>query len=205
LKINEKMSDIGKAVFIAMLAALFFMGFIENGVAQEELIFSESFEDPDITGGSNTDPNGWTVVNGGLNDEDTLWFTTPFGAQALWINGDAATTTTNILSDVLQVNYTYTLTFNTARRNNMTHRGNTWVASLLAGSTTLASTNGAPTTSDFSESAEIVFKPGASHAALIGETLAIRFAVDTDYQPNFDNVMLTAIAPPPAGTVLIIR
>jgi hypothetical protein len=171
-------------------------------------VFYDSFEYPDISsdadGYSNTDPVGWTGGTGGLNHENCGQFTTPYGGQALWLNGGAAKTTSSILSEVLQEGYTYTLTFNVGRRANMSSRGNDYVASLLAGATTLVSTNGAAAQNDFSEAVSVVFTPDASHAALIGQTLAIQFAIDTDYQPHFDNVMLVAM-PPQNGIIFVIR
>jgi hypothetical protein len=70
---------------------------------------------------------------------------------------------------------------------------NDYVVSLMADGTPLASTNGVATQTNFAESVEIVFTPNQSHAALIGQILAIGLGIDTDIQPQFDNVMLRAV------------
>lgn len=177
-------------------------------VRSSPVIFYDSFEYPDISadadGYTNTDPVGWAGGSGGLNHENCGQFTTPYGNQALWLNGGPKKTSSSILSEVLQEDYTYTLTFNVGRRNNMGHKLNDYVGSLLAGSTTLDSASGVATLTDFSESVEIVFTPDGSHSGLIGQTLAIQFSIDTDYQPHFDNVMLLA-EPPKDGLIFIIR
>jgi hypothetical protein len=110
-------------------------------------------------------------------------------------------TTAAILSAVLEWGYTYTLSFNVARRSTL---GGNYRISLLAGGTELASTNGTPTLTDFSESNMIVFKVGPGHTALVGQPLVIRLAVDTALQPHWDNIMLRA-EPTPCGTVFKFR
>lgn len=152
------------------------------------LILYESFENPDVTGLGGTDPTGWS--GGGINDNDSGVLETPFGSQAAWLNSGSFSTTGTILSDVLQDGYTYTLSFNVGRRSDV--GGGTYNVSLLAGATTLASTSGSPTQTDFSETDEIVFTPDGSHAALLGETLVIQISGTT--QAHFDNVSLTAVS-----------
>jgi hypothetical protein len=157
------------------------------------LIFYDSFENPDVTGLTNTKPTGWSA--GAINDENAGLFTTPYGNQAAWLNGGSMDTTAAILSAVLQAGYTYTLSYNVARRSDL---GGDYVVSLRAGATTLASQSGTPTKTDFSESGQIVFTPDASHAGLLGQTLVIRLALNTTLQPHFDNIMLLAV--PPSGS-----
>jgi hypothetical protein len=207
-------SEVGKRLFVALdsqdgngstngfaLLDDFQLSVVTSG--GDSIIFYDSFEFPDISGTSNTNPAGWNGA-GGMNDEDAGLFSTPYGDQVLWMNSGTATTTAAILSEVLQERYTYTLTCNVARRSDQGHNPNSYVISLLADGTPLASANGAATQTNFTESVEIVFTPDQSHAALIGQTLVIGLGVD-GLQPQFDNVMLVAEAPPPLGTLLIVR
>ena len=175
--------------------------------AQAVIIFTESFEDPAVTGFTNTNPTGWTELGGGsaggINDEDTGAFTTPYGSQVAWANGtNQFITSGSILSDVLTAATTYTLDFNIAKRNTLS--GGTYRVELLAGATVLATVTGTPLLSDFSESDQIVFTPDGSHAALLGQTLAIRFGTDGSFQPQFDNFILDATAvPEPSAACLL--
>ena len=171
---------------------------------EEITIFYDSFEDPDVTGTTGTDPHGWVTTAHpdyvGLNDVDSGLFTTPYGSQAMKIYSIAtATTTTSILSEVLEANTTYTLSFSVAKRNDQAATG--YLVELLAindlnaietvlGTATGTSLN----TSDMSHSDSIVFTPNAGHANL-GERLAIRFKkredIDWTTNPQYDNVRLT--------------
>ena len=171
--------------------------------ANATTIFTESFENPSIS----TDPNGETdeiptgwleAGQGGLNHGPNMGkFSTPFGDQAAWINNGTLTTTATILSDVLTAGTTYTLSFNVAKRTDL---NGSYDVRLLAGTTVLESTSGSMTLTDMSESDGFVFTPDGSHAALLGQTLAIQLAGST--QPHYDNVILTAV-PEPSTTALL--
>ena len=93
-------------------------------------LFTESFENPDITGVSDTDPPGWTggshVVYVQLVDEGAGAFSTPFGNQALSIYSFNAghlefSTTASNLNSTLQAGTTYDLSFNVAHVSNVTN------------------------------------------------------------------------------------
>jgi hypothetical protein len=55
----------------------------------------------------------------------------------------------------------------------------------------------------------LVFIPDGSHAAFLGETLAIRLRKPAGAWDNgdilYDNIKLKAVPPPPAGTVIMFR
>jgi hypothetical protein len=187
---------------IKLLLLAFMMAFIVLAGAPVFAveIFNDSFESPDATGYDNIQPTGWTGV-GGINDNDSGGLTTPFGTQAAWTNStDPLMTTTDILSDVLTENTIYTLSVNVGKRTNL--GGGNYKISLYAGDTELDNVTGIPTTTDFSEVAQIVFEPDATHAALLGQTLVIHLATNGGYQPHFDNVILSAV-PEPATMVLL--
>jgi hypothetical protein len=173
---------------LALLASVLFAVASANAA----VIFTEGFENPDVTGYTNTQPTGWTGT-GAINDNDSGGLTTPFGTQAAWTNStNPLMTTTDILSDVLTENTIYTLSVNVGKRTNL--GGGNYKISLYAGDTELDNVTGIPTTTDFSEVAQIVFQPDATHAALLGETLVIHLATNGGYQPHFDNVILETTA-----------
>ncbi len=167
--------------------------------ANAAVIFTETFEDNDISGFSNDVETGWVKTSSaGLVDLDDAAQFTGTG-QAAWTNG-TQTTTASILSDVLAVGTTYTLSSEIAKRTDL---GGTATIQLLAGTTVLDEVSATPTASDFSESIQLIFTPDGSHAGLIGQTLAIRIGVDS-VQPAFDNVVLDATAvPEPSSTALL--
>ncbi len=185
--------------------------------ATAAVIFSESFESPDVSSAEDTDPTGWATVGHpsyvGLRDVADGTFTTPYGSQAVscytrkppdpWSN---ATTTSSILSDTLTADMVYTLSFNVAA--NIGHTPAEYRAELLAIDDSgpvetvlafVAADNDG--TTDMSYSDTIVFTPDASHTALLGQRLAIRIGHDPDYSghygntPLFDNVQLVANDP----------
>ena len=174
------------------------------GSADAAVIFTESFENPSVTGFTNTNPTGWTEnggsTSGGINEDSVAELDTPFGAQALWTNGNDFTTQSSILSDTLTDGLTYTLTVHLGKRSGLS--GGTYTIDLLAGTTVLDTDTAevSSTSTDFSQVSTIVFTPDASHAALLGQTLAIR--LDGTTQTHFDNVQLTAV-PEPGSLALL--
>lgn len=177
---------------LLMLAA--FAGFSLVGANATE-IFTENFENPVVTtatGYTNVMPTGWTGA-GGINTEASGQFTTNAGEQAFWTNSAVGSMTTSaILSETLTVGVTYTLDVEVGKRSGLS--GGDYNISLLAGTTLLANVTGSPITSDFSESAQIIFTPDVTHAGLLGETLQINLATNGAHQPHFDNVVLDATA-----------
>lgn len=185
--------------FVALIVVL------SAGSANAALIFSEGFENPVVTGFSNTNPTGWAEngisTGGGINNDSDARLDTPFGDQALWTNGNDFTTTGGILPNVLLTNTTYTLTVNLGRRTDLS--GGTYTIALLAGTTVLDSDSAAvlAASTNFSQVSTIVFTPDASHNGLLGQTLAIR--LDGTTQTHFDNVQLFAV-PEPTSLVMAL-
>jgi hypothetical protein len=180
------------------------------------LIFKESFENPDVTGLTNTKPAGWTYAGhpgySGVNDEDSGVMSTPHCSQAAWIYGNGSlTTSASILSAVLEPNMDYTLGFNVAELSDNAGYDTRYAADLLAGSTVLGTITGEVTTTDMSEWYSIVFSTGDTHPNL-GETLTVRLRKGTggDWQsnPQYDNVTLAATAaqiiPEPSAFILSV-
>ncbi|MBT7957766.1 MAG: FecR domain-containing protein [Akkermansiaceae bacterium] len=159
------------------------------------VIFEDSFENPAITGLTNTKPSGWSQdlpAGGiGLNDNDSGKLNTPFGSQVMWSNGGAIKTSSLIMLEKLIGNGTYTLSVHVGRRSDL--HGGTCTIELLAGDTVLATTSEAVSNSstDFSQVVRLVYTPDESHRHLRGETLAIRLKGET--QTQFDNVRLEII------------
>ncbi len=183
----------------------------------EGLIFKGSFEDPDITGLTSTDPTGWASAGHpgytGLNDENSGALETPYGAQVARIYSTASLTTTpSILDEVVAdplpgTKMLYTLTFNVAERFDREQYDTRFAVDLLAGSTVLATLTGEVTTTDMSEVYSLIY--GANFGdPYAGEPLAIRLrkGAGGDWQsnPQYDNVILTGVLiPEPASLSLL--
>jgi len=184
------------------LAAVFMAAVTGNAAAV--VIFSDSFESPDVTGNTNTEPTGWIETgssNAGVNDENSGVFTTPFGSQVAWVNTNAALeTTASILSAVLEPNTDYTLSFNVGRRTDLNPptRPNNYDVQLWAGSTMLGQAAGHTTLTDLSETDGFVVNIGSSHPAH-GQALKIVLAGET--QPQYDNLELSTGGPAPIPAV----
>jgi large repetitive protein len=178
---------------------------------QSTQIFFESFENPDVTGETVTNPTGW-VENAhpsyvGILDEDTGSFSTPYGQQALKTYYNAvATTTASILSDTLQAGIEYSLSVNVARFQALA--SGDYQIELLAiapdnSTTVLQTASGKAYLTDFSETAELTFSAGDGHAA-IGHRLAVRLRHELPAAytntPLFDNVILETKGFSLAGT-----
>lgn len=171
-------------------------------------LFTESFETPvapedpgfmpfnEESQASAPDETWWSEEGsgGGIMAQETGWFTTPYGNQCAWSNTNVHIT----LTDVLEANTTYTLSANVAIRTDDV--GGDFLVELLAGDTVLGSETGTPTTTDFSESVEVVIPIGATHVAL-GEALTIRLGINEELQPLFDNVVLSSEFVPPAPVI----
>jgi hypothetical protein len=163
-------------------------------------IFAESFENPphlDATGLAIAQVNseGW-VRSGtaGLMDEDSAFFVTFDGSQVAVLDDSATYTTTTNLTETLQANVMYTLSFNVASKNSgsVTYETELWAGSTIVGRVrgTVASFDTAVT------SAEIRFTAPSDHAE-IGQTLAIRLkhpdagGGSNEAEIYYDNVLLT--------------
>jgi len=199
-----------------LAAAVSCLGLISAGA---EILLSESFESPAVTGLADTNPNGWTTTGHpayqGLVNVDSGQFTTPYGSQALSCytpagvaNWSYSATTSALLSATLTPGKQYTLSFNVAAvagRPRAAYRAEI-VAINAAGTVTTLLTSkvaNANSTSNMSSSDSIVFVPNFSHVALIGHRIAVRLGMDYDYdihgaayqdQPRFDNVVLDAVS-----------
>lgn len=176
-----------------------------DSTAQQVVIFEESFENPDVTGLTSTDPVGWSQTHHpsyvGLHDEDTGLITTPFGAQALKVYGTStvASTTEAILSAVLKENMMYTLTFHVAKRRDQAATG--YLVELVAvaadGSVTVldsAQGTGVDTT-DMSH-ADCIVVTAQQCQGHLGKRIAIQLKkpADVDWRtnPQYDNLVLKA-------------
>src|SRR6056297_3448509 len=175
-----------------------------HSAASAEVVFSESFESPVVSGfQTNTVPdNGnWVGSRGPFNasvrgpyNDNVNWpavpvFTTPYGDQAYYLNYSTTmlTTAQGATGQTITADVTYTLTFNAAHLEGTTAN---YRAELVAfgpdddnsvredsnnpAGTIVASAGGEITSSDMSNSFSIVFTPDSSHPNL-GEELAIRF------------------------------
>jgi cysteine-rich repeat protein len=178
-------------------------------VPTDLVIFTESFESPDITGESSTDPTGWAspvVVHPnylGLIDNDLGNTQTPYGTQfAKVYMGNYiqyptnATTQESLFNDSLESGKSYNLSVNVAKIT--TQAGGYYLVDLAAidrttgAITTLASMSGVATNNVFSEVASLSYNSGASNPNE-GDRLAIILKHDGPFaqQPRYDNVILT--------------
>jgi hypothetical protein len=127
------------------MALLAFFG----SVASADIIFSESFESPVVSGfDDNTVPdngnwigatNGFGSSNRGLYNEsvvfpDTPPFTTPYGDQAYYLNytNSALTTAQGVIAETLTAGELYTIKFNTAVVAGNESSGYTYLVEFLA-------------------------------------------------------------------------
>jgi len=166
-----------------------------------ELLY-DSFEAPDISGQSDEVPPGWSRQSFGANDysemwdEDTGFFTSPYGSQviACWSLSGYVTTSINA---VLQPGTTYTLTFNVENYNvdaGAPRSDNEYTAYLYAGTNLLSSVTGLTTTNDMSVSNVVTYAVGDSHPAL-GEQMKVYLQLsggEWHAKALFDNVRLIA-------------
>jgi alpha-galactosidase len=186
--------------------------------AASQVVFSESFEAPVVSGfDDNTVPsNGnWIGSSGafnaslrGLYNESVVWpvtppFTTPYGDQGYSLNYSTTmlTTAQGATGQTITADVTYTLTFHASKVEGTT---TDYLAHLVAfgaaddnaarqnpnsmAGTIVAQATGAITASDMSDLVTIVFTPDASHPHL-GKELGIRFDKD-DGNAIYDNVRL---------------
>ncbi|EMI57701.1 LamG-like jellyroll fold domain-containing protein, partial [Rhodopirellula sallentina] len=168
------------------------------------ILFTESFETPDISGLNDDDPTGWTSDSHPSYvrhvDEDSGDFTTPYGDQAIRVYQGStvgATTDATGLNAPLEADSTYQLSFNVARGGGAVGE---YIVQLIAiagdnSETILSSVSGIANETDFSESGTITFTTDGSHTAVLGDRIAIRLLHDpaSDYTHNvhFDNILLT--------------
>ncbi len=173
----------------------YFLSELPKTAPKPLVIFEDSFENPSITGLTNTKPSGWLhdlpTSQTGLSNNDSGKLNTPFGSQVMWSNGGAIKTNPLSFSETLIGNATYTLSVNVGRRSDV--HGGTCTIELLADDTVLASASEAVANSstDFSQVVRLVFTPDESHRKLRGKTLAIR--LKGEVQTQFDNVRLEII------------
>ncbi|EMI46059.1 LamG-like jellyroll fold domain-containing protein [Rhodopirellula sp. SWK7] len=168
------------------------------------VLFTDSFETPDVTGTNANDPPGWisdshpSYVN--HVDEDSGSFTTPYGDQGIRVYQGStigATTDATGLNAPLEANSSYQLSFNVARA---TGAVGDYIVQLIAiagdnSETILSSVSGLAYETDFSESGTINFTTDGSHTAVLGDRIAIRLlhnpASDYTNAVLFDNIQLT--------------
>jgi hypothetical protein len=195
------------------------------------LVFRESFESPDVTTIQNLVPPGWTI-SGAASGYRYIWdtyyyggvladprpdgiFSTPstsfeayHGRQAARIRvGPTWQTTTNILDLALEDKTLYTLSFSAAQEG--TYSGGRINASLLAGTHVLATTNTlipAVATDLYQFTQSLEFMSDASHAGLFGSNVVVEvYGTGGNSYYLIDNIRLTAIPPPPAGCLFLVR
>jgi hypothetical protein len=174
-----------------------------NGTVDPYIIFSEGFEDPVVYRAAGMSAAGW-LGNGTQKNEDGGLFTTPYGNQVgdpSYLGSAARKIETTALSDVLELDYTYTLTFNVGNvnvDNGAPRSDNRYVAELIAGSTVVATSTALTSTDDLSETGGFVFLADGVQPNL-GEALSLKFymsAGDYHAHPLIDNVKLRAVRPP---------
>ncbi len=194
-----------------------------GGTAHAQTIFSESFEQPDITGqwvisGFHADGPwpGWVGVNRytgmldtSVNVAGSEMFINSFGDQIAYVfnnlpgedTGASLTTTSDSLGAVLRADTVYTLTFNTASDGGAAIN---YHVELLAiedtgpVETVLAAATGPVASNDLSATSDsIVFTTSDTHPNL-GQRVAIRLrkgAGDWHYNIYYDNLQLLAVDP----------
>ena len=204
--------------------------------ASAGVVFSESFESLVVNGfDDNTVPSGGKWIgsttgfgsnNRGLFNESVAWpvtpsFSTPYGAQAYYINygGAGLTTSVGTTGQTLTAGVTYKVSFNTAVAVG-TASGNYQVELVAFGTaddnttranctssrpgTILASTTGTVTTTNMATSPGILFTPAAGNAHL-GKDLGIRIIRSTN-SVLYDNIRLVVghdMNPSPASGVTV--
>lgn len=182
------------------------------------VLLTEDFEAP-ISNNTNPlpAPTGWTYVQrGGRSDLQGLWndpAMTNFGNQFLRHfeqGGYRLQTTDAILDATVQVGAEYTLTFHYGAI--VANRAGRFTASLLAidddGVETVLATQNFEFTSGQFLGLTAVGTLSVTPTLNDGERLAIEFRNILEAGTNhagIDNLQLTAIPPPPAGTVISIR
>jgi hypothetical protein len=155
----------------------------ENVVANSNIVFYSSFEEPIVTGSqSGTNPSGWNDLSTGSNNKaglGYLWasgYTNMMGYQAAYLNvyncDPILQTTTSILDASLQVNNRYTVSFNATDTS-------TYVlyADLLAGTNVIVTASIAPSDQNFSNNVASANTLVVSGDAGIGEALSVRLRV----------------------------
>jgi uncharacterized repeat protein (TIGR02543 family) len=171
----------------------------------EVVIFSESFENPDVINDGSTDPVGWVQTNhpgyvhiSDENDTSKDFTSTPYGEQALTCyhgGGATATTTSTILNEVVAADTLYKLSFHVSAAPGRPKAD--YVVTLLAidGSgveTVLGSVTGANDGSSDMSYTDLL--EVTTTTANVDERIAIRLQHNTatawQDKPNFDNVQL---------------
>jgi hypothetical protein len=178
------------------------------------VVFSESFEAPVVSGFvTGTVPSGGKWIganqgfgagNRGLYNEAVVWpttpaYTTPYGAQAYYLNyTNSGLTTAEGVIGTLTADVTYTVTFNAAVTAS-TASGNYRVELVaFAGEarndmrgtfgTVLATATGSVTTNNMSAAGSLTFTPDGANAHL-GKDVAIRLVKSTN-SVLYDNIRL---------------
>jgi hypothetical protein len=223
-----------KTPLVATLSGFLAISLIAS--ADAGVVFSESFEAPVVSGYSNNSiPSGgkWIgatagfgATNRGLYNESVIWpatppFSTPFGAQAYYLNytNSGLTTAVGATGQTLTAGVTYKVSFNAgvpagtasgtylvelvafATADNNTARAN--CQSTRSGAV-LATASGTVTTNTMSGSGQLVFTPAVGNTHL-GKDLGIRLIKATN-NVLYDNIRLVTghdMNPTPASGVTI--
>lgn len=182
------------------------------------VIYETSFESPVVSGRVIGLPDGWQkgsygAQNQAIENVDTGTYTTPWGSQAVCAGGAEALLTTkeSTFDDRLQADFPYTVTFNVARPTNGS--SGAYKVQLMVYpegaarnniyGTSVAQAAGTATESDMSAQAVGFTFTAAENNVHLGKMLAIE--IDQTTLCLVDNLKLTWVGPPPAGTLLWLR
>lgn len=189
---------------------------VASATANEGVLFYDSFERPVVSSAqSTTDPYQWQDVStigdkAGMGYMVGSGYTGMKGNQAAWLNVYGTTpilkTTTNNLNLILVEGGVYTLTFLAADTDNA--KQYTVYGDLMAGTNVILTASRAPSSQVFSSNAASNTVTVAPGTLGIKEVLSIRLRVtggDYDRQAYVDDLRLSAVLPPPKGTLLLFR
>lgn len=205
----------GKTKFLILFAMVIAVITASAGAG---VIFTESFEEPDITGSKKlSTPYGapditmdaWNcrqkytgLVDIDINASGTELFINPFGQQVAYVFGggsDTATMTTSVagLSDTIKADTTYTLKFNTASEEGITEEYHVQLMAIAddGTETLLTYTRESIASNDLAANPRtLIYRSGPTPANL-GERIAIRLrkgAGDWHYDVYYDNISLSS-------------
>ena len=152
------------------------------GTANAAIVYTDSFESPDISGESgNPLPTGWVErldISGTARTAQTSAFPTPFGDQVLGMFGGGSAvyeviTTASILNETILSGFSYSATVHIGKRTDRNPKvGVIRLAAVDGGGsvTVIDSTTGTPALTDFSETLDVSYVADGTYA---GQRLAI--------------------------------
>jgi len=215
-----KLTSIRDVLALAVAVSVFALG---QATAQAAIIFTDSFESPDVTGVTTTVPDGWVGSSAGFGsgnrgtaDEDSGSFTTPFGSQAAHVAFfDNAGLTTEAGAIGAFQKAIYTVSFNVANGSDATEsdtyrveltlfdtgESRTDVRPGFTADDFLADVTGEVSTSDMSEAVSFSYTfDSSTDVPLLGKDVAIRIHSKESDDVFLDNFQVTQqLIPTPAA------